>query len=75
MEYFEKILKNLEEKGETSFGFGDKYIYVQERVDGDYEYDIYNSRADYSLEVDCEDGGIFTGKKEDLLEFITEGLY
>ncbi len=76
MDYFEKIAALLNGKGEAAFGYGDRYIYIQERVEGGYEADIYNSRADYQFELEPLDGGIFKGEIAiEALDFFTEGLF
>lgn len=75
MNYFEKIAAFLKEQGEAAFGYSDKYIFIQERVDGGYEADIYDSKTDFINEVEPMDGGIFESENTmEALEFFTEDL-
>lgn len=58
-EYF-KIVDILLTKEEVTFTYNNHFIYMQERVDGGYEADIYNSEEDHENElIDPIDGGIF----------------
>ncbi len=38
--------------------YDNHFIYIQERVEGGYEGDVYESKKDYENGEDCLDGGI-----------------
>ena len=53
-----KIIKKLEEQEEVLFTYKNHYIYIQERVDGGFEGDIYESEKAFDNGEDALDGGI-----------------
>jgi hypothetical protein len=70
-----KEVEILREKGEVLFSFKEKYIYIQERTDGSYEGDIYESEAAFDNGEDPIDGGICeTNDPETAIQFFKEGL-
>lgn len=76
MDYLNKLATFLEEQGEVDFGFSDKYVQVFKRsTDGDFEGNIFDNKTDFINEVECEDGGIFTGESAlEAIQFFTEDL-
>ena len=54
----EKISNMLLEKEEVLFSFNGFYIYIQEKVDGGYEGDIYESEEAFDNGEEPIDGGI-----------------
>jgi len=53
-----EIVSELLENEEVTFTYDNHFIYIQERVEGGYEGDIYKSRTEYEAGEDCVDGGI-----------------
>lgn len=54
----EKISNILLEKEEVLFSFNGFYIYIQEKVDGGYEGDIYASEVAFDNGEEPIDGGV-----------------
>ena len=53
-----KIVSELLENEEVTFTYDNHFIYIQERAEGGYEGDIYESEKEYEAGEDCIDGGI-----------------
>jgi hypothetical protein len=53
-----EIVDTLLKNKEVSFNYKNHFLYVQERADGDYECDIYESKSDFENEGEIIDGGI-----------------
>ena len=58
MTQLEKISEKLLENEEVLFSFNGFYIYIQERVDGGFEGDIYESEAAFDNGEEPIDGGV-----------------
>ena len=56
-QYF-KIVDSLLINEEVTFTYDKHFIYIQERVDGGYEGDIYESKEAYENDEECLDGGV-----------------
>ena len=54
----EKIVKTLEEQEEVLFTYKNHYIYIQERIEGGFESDIYESEQSFDNGENAIDGGI-----------------
>lgn len=54
----EKIVNILLEKEEVIFSFNSFYIYIQERLEGGYEGDIYESEEAFDNGKEPLDGGM-----------------
>lgn len=75
MDYLKRIAEILEQGDLVSFGFSDKYITVDIRVDGGYEANIYDSKVAFMNEEEPLDGGIFEGESAiEALNFFCEDL-
>lgn len=58
MTQLEKISEKLLENEEVLFSFNGYYIYIQERVEGGYEGDIYASEKSFDNGEEPIDGGV-----------------
>ena len=58
MTQLEKISEKLLENEEVLFSFNGYYIYIQERVEGGYEGDIYASEEAFDNGEEPIDGGV-----------------
>jgi len=68
------LAQKLESEEEITFTHNDKFIYIQKRVDEDYEGDIYDSEEAYNNEdIEPLDGGICESESAlDAIEFFKD---